>query len=105
MFWKSKDKNIEGSESSSSSREKSSKSPQEPTIDVGELENICYKKCIITLNTPILTPAEKSCLNRCANKFRESLIYGQNLLRNIDFKIQDINNNVALNLLQGSGNR
>jgi Tim10/DDP family zinc finger. len=101
MFWKGKDKKEEAVKTPTSLNSNSGTSSN-PTnqgfIDVGEIENICYKKCIVNLNTPSLSPAEKNCLNRCANKFKESIVYGQNLLRNIDFKIKSTNNNIILNM-------
>src|SRR5688572_914757 len=60
-------------------------------IDVDKMETICYKKCIYALNTPGLSHAEKSCLDRCACKFKEAIDYGHNLLQYINYKVRESN--------------
>ena len=55
------------------------------------MQDICFKKCIYDIVTPSLSAGEKSCLDRCAYKFKEALQFGENSLRYINYKIIDAN--------------
>ena len=96
MFWRKKDNKEELSlptiTSSDLPKEKNSTSQSSNIyVDVGKIESICYKKCIGDLTTPLLNDAEKNCLSRCSNKFREALDFGENSLLYINYKIREAN--------------
>lgn len=102
MFWKKNNKESPTSEESNDKFSKTNirKDGAELVINVGEIENVCFKKCISNLKTPSLNPAEKSCLDRCANKFKEAIDFGHNVMSNINFKIKDTNNNISPTVMQ-----
>lgn len=56
-----------------------------------KMEELCFKKCISDIVTPSLKAAEKSCLDRCAYKFKEALDFGENSIRYIKYKIFETN--------------
>jgi hypothetical protein len=102
MFWRKKEE-PEPSQNELHKRasENSNINEKEPIYaHIGEIQRICLKKCVNNLIEPLLNPAEKSCLDRCAFKFRETLEFGHNLLLNIDFKIRDTNNNIPMSIFQ-----
>lgn len=69
-------------------------SASQETLDWTEFEkmqDICFQKCIYDMVAPDLKPAEKSCLDRCAYKFKEALDFGEHSIRYISYKIVEAN--------------
>ena len=55
------------------------------------MQDICFRKCVYDIVTPTLSTGERSCLDRCAYKFKEALQFGEHSLKYINYKIIDTN--------------
>lgn len=52
-------------------------------------QKLCFKKCGPNLDNPSLTIPEKSCLHRCAMKFKEAEQFGIEIFSFYKAKIQN----------------
>ena len=54
-----------------------------------KIEKICFKKCGPSLNNPVLSVAEKSCLQRCVMKFKEAEQFGKDTFQYLKTKVEN----------------
>lgn len=48
---------------------------------------MCYRKCVLDIATPQLTPAEQVCYSRCVFKFLDTLEYSNKVIDLIEQKV------------------
>jgi hypothetical protein len=65
-----------------------------------KVEKICYSKCVKNPLTPLMDLPEKSCLERCAKKFKEAEEFGSETLRYLKYKLVEAQKEEPANPLQ-----
>ena len=51
------------------------------------VEKLCFNKCVRIPLTPLMELPERSCLERCAKKFKEAEEFGSETLRYLKYKL------------------
>jgi hypothetical protein len=65
-----------------------------------KVEKICYSKCVKNPLTPLMDLPEKSCLERCAKKFKEAEEFGTETLRYLKYKLVEAQKEEPANPIQ-----